>query len=189
MKRSARMAGLRIIFLLAFLIPGMLKALSAFPPDWKSVEIRPGKNGIFLKNGGWMRVHPEGNAELLKVSVKDDALVVDTRDFYRKCPGGSVIFQLEPVEPKRYQPGKEYFFSAEVRSEPAAAASLYFEGRDRNDRHYWRVQQIFCGERFQVFRFQQTLPETPLKRLHLRLDFCKPAVYFLRKCAFGKVGP
>lgn len=27
MKRSARMAGLRIIFLLAFLIPGMLKAL------------------------------------------------------------------------------------------------------------------------------------------------------------------
>lgn len=189
MKRSARKAGLRIIFLLAFLIPGVLKALSAFPPDWKSVGIRPGKNGIFLKNGGWMRVHPEGNAELLKVSVKDDALVVDTRDFYRKCPGGSVIFQLEPVEPKRYQPGKEYFFSAEVRSEPAAAASLFFEGRDRNDRHYWRVQQIFCGERFQIFRFQQTLPETPLKRLHLRLDFRKPAVYFLRKCAFGKVVP
>lgn len=189
MKISGTSTRRTVLLPLLLLLSGTGGMLSAFPPDWNSVEIRAGEKGIFLKNGGWMRVHPEGNAKLVKVSVREGVLIVDTREFYRQFPRGSVIFQTTPVDPKLYEPGKEYFLSAEVSSEPASAVSLFFEGRDSNSRHYWRTRQFLCGERFDVFRFQQTLPETPLKRLHLRMDFRKPAVYSVRKCAFGAVAP
>lgn len=130
---------------------------------------------------------------LVKLSVDENGLNVDTRELFEKHPsvrGVTLVFInfIAPGEIVRNAPGRE---SAERinRLELTAStdsdgleAAMFYSGQAAGE-HWWRVERKALGRQSATYAFDQFLPDS-LTVLHFRVDLQSPGVYHLQKAAF-----
>ena len=182
-----------------------LTQLHAFTPDFSKCYLKPdskqasfwifGPNKEFV---GGAAVNPKNEFPNFKVSLENNALVIDTRGIYRSGVAGRSMtlrfYQVDltkaykaPADRKNHSMTNR--ISVELKSETPTEMVLFFEGQQEvngKKKHYWVAKNLLLNGKWQTVSFDQVLPDS-LNNLCVRVDLRKPAKIAIRRVTFEQV--
>lgn len=182
-----------------------LTQLHAFTPDFSKCYLKPdskqasfwifGPNKEFV---GGAAVNPKNEFPNFKVSLENNALVIDTRGIYRSGVAGRSMtlrfYQVDltkaykaPADRKNHTMTNR--ISVELKSETPTEMVLFFEGQQEvngKKKHYWVAKNLLLNGKWQTVSFDQVLPDS-LNNLCVRVDLRKPAKIAIRRVTFEQV--
>ena len=171
------------------LLAALAGALSAQALDVNTLKAN--ENGKFWSGraaegyGISIGTEPKVLYNTLKVSSADGALVIDTREFFKRPDARKIVTRFYIKNNIAALKGKETSAKVQIQAEEGSGAvNLYLEGnRGAEKKHYYTAQQFAVSDRSEIVHTKQ-LPED-VNGIAIRLDLNKPAVYRIFNAAIS----
>lgn len=171
------------------LLAALAGALSAQALDVNNLKAN--ENGKFWSGraaegyGISIGAEPKDLYNTLKVSSADGALVIDTREFFKRPNARKIVTRFYIKNNIAALKGKETSAKVQIQAEEGSGAvNLYLEGnRGTEKKHYFTAQPFAVSGRSEIVHTKQ-LPED-VNGIAIRLDLNKPAVYRIFNAAIS----